>query len=214
MSWTVDTLDILTETEARSAVSDNGTPKATDGLLNWANTVAAQRLDELCGPIVQRTITNERHDGGQQWLRLRHGPVSAFTSVTEYQRGTSVTLSAESGSTLPSSAYLADQDIVDGALYSGMLWRRAAGSPATFYPGKANIFVTYTAGRYATTADVSFRFKLATKLMLDNFWRAVTPSIGRVGEFDVPFSNFPSFAIPNVVTQLLRDDLREAPVIV
>jgi len=80
----VATLDVLTLTEAKEALNLTATQQydATE-LPAWITGVSA-RLDELVGPVVRRTITGETHDGGGHVIRLRYYPVTAVTSVTEY----------------------------------------------------------------------------------------------------------------------------------
>ena len=55
----------------------------------------SRRLDRLCGPIVQRTITDEVHPGGCPSIRVRHWPVASFTTVTEYDATTPAVLTRE-----------------------------------------------------------------------------------------------------------------------
>lgn len=211
MSYTADTLDVLTETEARDAVGDNGTPKATDDLLARWNTAVARKLDRICGPVVRRTITDELHDGGYPSIMLRNSPAASISGVTEYVMATATTLTAETIGTTPGTGFLAEPHATDPTLYSGRILRRSGGATVSFWPGARNIKVTYSAGRFATTATVDERFKSAAALMLKNAWRSVTPGVGKINEFDVPFANFPTFMVPNAVYELLEDEVYKIP---
>lgn len=211
MPWTADTLDVLSQAEVKAVLVDGGAPRTSDDALSQINTAIARRLDRLCGAVVQRTVTGERHNGGSCEIWLRQGPASAFTSVVEWQGTNSTTLTAETLGTLPADAYLAEQHPTVPTLYSGRIWRRSNGWDWPFYVGHGNVVVTYSAGRYATTAAVDDRFKEAAAIMLRNFWRSIAPSAIQDGEFDIPISSFPRFAIPNAVRQLLRDEIIEIP---
>jgi len=209
MPYTADTLDVLTEQEARDAVGSGGTPKPTDDLLARLNTAVARRLDRLVGAIVQRTVTAEIQNGCARAIWLKQSPASAIATVTEYNASTSRTLTAQTlGSAAPANGYFAELHSNNPSLLSGRLIRRTNGYDDTFWP---HVSVTYTAGRYATTAAVDELFKSAATLMLKNLWRSATPTVGRVDEFDVPYANFPTFAVPRAVLEMLADEIIETP---
>lgn len=213
MAWAADTLDVLTEAEAKAAVRVQGS--AVDGRLDLVNTAVARRLDKLVGPIVQRAVTGERHNGGDPWVELRQRPaLVAGITVTEYQGTTAKTLTAETAGTTPTDGFYPepwDGHDPDGALTSGYLWRRVSGHDARFYAGSGNIVVGYTAGRYARTAAVDERFKAAARLMLANLWRSEDPTVAQVDGYDLPGRNWPTYAVPRAVLELLRDDVIEVP---
>jgi hypothetical protein len=146
---------------------------------------------------VARTITNEIHSGGYSMLTLRNAPASTITSCTEYQGTTAVTVTVETIGTAPSEGCLLDST-------TGMLVRRSGGDDAVWYPGRNNIKVTYTAGRYATTATVDARVKQAAGMLLRHLW-AIDKGSGNLmfGEINVPIPM--GFAIPNRVRELLND---------
>jgi hypothetical protein len=172
-------------------------------------SAVSKRLDDACGAVVQRTVTGELHDGGDYLIRLKH-PAAAFASVTEYQATTSVVLTRETVGTQPADGYYADLHLDVPGLFSGLLIRRSGGADARFYPGRGNISVTYTAGRYADTETVPEHFKEAALIMLKKLAdgdQTVVP----VGEFDTPGARLPTFGVPRAVKELLFNEWREIP---
>lgn len=198
------TNDLLTLAEARAAVSIDASDTSQDSGLALYNTAVSERLDEICGPVVQRTVTSELHDGGRHWIQLYFRPVASVTTATEYVGTTGTTLTAESNASKPASAYMLETR-------TGIVRRRASGGDSRFAIGRQNIALTYSAGRYATTAVVGERFKLAAQIMLSHIWRVERGGGNQTfGEF-VPSGS--SFAVPNRVLELLADELLE-PVVV
>lgn len=64
--------DILTLGEAKAALATNQDFNDSDALLNGYITAISKRLDEVCGPIVTRTITDELYDGYGNSFWLKH----------------------------------------------------------------------------------------------------------------------------------------------
>lgn len=164
-----DPLDLLTLEEGYRAVSDpvNTDAVAAGGggthdtrLALWI-TAVSRRVDDICGPVVIRTVTNELHDGGRNTIVLDKGPVSSVTSVTEYDGTTATTLTAETNATKPTDAYLVERE---GRVV--FLRRRSSDADKDFEDGRNNIEVTYEAGRYADTASVDAKFKEAASAVL------------------------------------------------
>lgn len=198
------TNDLLSAAEARAAVAIDTSDTSQDANLAIYNTAVSERLDELCGPVVQRTVTSELHNGGSYFIQLYNRPVASVTTATEYVGTTGTTLTAESNASKPSSAYMLETR-------TGILRRRTDGGDTRFATGRQNIAITYVAGRYATTSAVGERFKLAAQIMLSHIWRVERGGGNQTfGEF-VPSGS--SFAVPNRVLELLADELLE-PVVV
>ena len=153
------TTDVLTDTEARAAL---GLDASTPYMTALVSAVSAQ-LDEMCGPIVQRTITSESHDGGDDEIYLRVRPVVSVTAAVEYRNTVAQTLSEETNTSKSGYDYLLEAQW-------GVLRRRSSNWDAPFPTGRRNIVVTYVAGRYADTASVGAKFKQAAALMLRNVW--------------------------------------------
>lgn len=164
-------------------------------------TAVSRRLDDLCGPIVKRTITDEEYPGGVPQIVLRHAPASetattTVSAVTEYSGGTAQVLAAETLTGSTSYDYMVDAT-------TGILKRRSTWTDTTF--GNQRVKVTYSAGRYASTATVDAKFKLAASIMLIHLWRS---GQGFGATLDIP----QGFAVPNAVIELLSDEL-QGPVI-
>lgn len=154
------TLDVLSSAEALAAVNITAD---TTGRLVILTTAVSEQLDELCGPIVQRTITAEAHDGGGCKVFLLERPVASVTTVTEYAGTVASTLAAETNSAKTGADYFAD-------LGAGVIHRRSGGGDSNYPRGRGNVTVTYVAGRAANTSAVGPKFKQAAAMMLRNLW--------------------------------------------
>lgn len=200
--------DVLTLVEAKEIVDLTGTDEF-DAELQTRVTAVSTRLDQLIGPVVSRSIAGEVHDGGYGSVFLEHYPVLSVTSVTEYDGATARTLSEESPGTQPTDGYLSARYKPDPTLRSQRIYRRRNGSDERFPAGRLNVEVSYDAGRFATTADVGQRYKIGAALMLKNLWRSQQSSVGELGQFDVPQSNFPTFAVPRAVREMFTGEIQE-----
>ena len=198
----VDTLDLITPDEAKRLVAISSANTDQDAELEVFITAVSRRIDELAGPVVVRTLTNEAHNGGCTSIRLNYAPVSSFTTVTEYLNTSATVLTAETNATKTSTNYLWDSTVQ-------RLYRRSAGQDAYFPAGRKNVTITYIAGRAATTAAVDEKFKRAAGVILAHLWRADRGSGSETfGEYSYPVG----FAIPNRALEILGDDLR-APLV-
>lgn len=197
----MDVLDLITLNEAKDALTIDHAVIQYDSILGSYVTSVSRLLDRMCGPIVQRAISNELYDGGEFTIFLDSYPLISVTSVVEYQSTTPTSLVQESNTAKSSSNFSVDLKI-------GKISRRNSNFNWTFTRGTQNVVVTYIAGRYADTASVDERFKEAARLTLANMWRreqgsgTVTfgPSLERtVGA---------TFALPNAAKQMLFDDFK------
>lgn len=195
-------IDLLTDTEARDAVGYGPADSNYADMLRLANTAVSKKLAEACGTIIYGTITAETYDGGRSYIYLRRSPIAQLTQIVEYDSTTAATLTAETNTSKPVSAYWLNTE-------NGKIIRRSGGADAVFPIGRGNITVDYVCGRFTATATVDERFKLAASLTLKNAWRAWESAVVTVGEFDVPHASFPSFMIPNAVKALLGDEWRQ-----
>lgn len=215
-----DTRDLLTLAEAKSRLRIDSGDVTRDEELAAYITAASRLIDEWAGPVVQFAVSGERHDGtarsGYDYARsiiLAHRPVAAFGSIVEYSGGSSTTLTQISGETEPSDGFFAERHGPDPALYSGVVMRTHGPVRTAFAFGQNNIVCSYTAGRVASTTSVSAMFKQACGLVLKNLWREEEFSITDLDEYQVPRQSFPTFAMPNVVRQLLGDELGQNDVV-
>lgn len=204
------TLDVLTLVEAKEAINAAATTEHDDELPQWITAVSL-RLDKLVGPVVRRQVTDEKHDGGRPEVFLRRFPVYAVTSVVEYTGTTPVTLVEQTTAVQTVDGYVTEDFSADAAYLSNCLTRRRSGRDAAFAAGRRNVVVSYEAGRFASTSTVDERFKQAARTMLMYWWRSQQTSTAQSGDYDVPTINFPKFAIPNAVRELMGDDVQELP---
>ena len=208
-----DTLDLLTLAEAKSRLRIAGSDTSRDEELAAYITAVSKMLDEWVGPTVQRTVTDETHDGltgygcRRQRITLQRRPVVSVTTVLEYSGTSATTLSLKSTSSHPDNGYRLEPYAADPGLYSGVVVRTSGSHDWWWEPERNNVKVTYAAGRVASTTAVDARFKQAAGLVLKNLWREEEFSVGVEGEFDVPRQTFPTFAMPNAVKELLADEL-------
>ena len=201
-----DTLDILTLDEAKRALNIPLADTSFDTEVASYVTAVSQRIDDLCGPVVQRTITGEAHDGGRSFIFPVHTPVASVTSIAQYLSGTATTLTAETVSTSTSTNYL----LTDASTHASLIRRRSSWSDSVFTDGRANVVITYVAGRFANTAAVSPKFKQGAAKMLSVMWKgdqgAGTVTFGApVGDDDLGIIGF---AIPRAVLELLAEEIR------
>lgn len=159
-----DLLDIVTLAEAYEAINNPAASGHDDQLARWITGVS-RRIDKLCGPVVQRAISGELHDGGRSRIWLDWGHADSITTLTEYDNTVSTTLTEETNATKPADGYL-----LDGVGGVSWVWRRSGGTDARFPTGRRNIEVTYQAGRYADTANVDPMFKMAIAGILRRLW--------------------------------------------
>lgn len=166
-----DTLDVLTLAEAKEAINNTSLDATLVAKLERFVTGVSRKIDEICGPVVVRAVT-ERHSGGCHEIKLRETPVSSVTTVVEWDTGgTSTSLSAEDDDTKPSDGFL----LVNHHKHDARILRRSGGGTTLFTAGVDNIVVTMQAGRYATTAAVDPLFKLQAQDILAFQWQQSSP---------------------------------------
>lgn len=181
-----DVLDVITLAQAKSAL-DISNP-AQDARLPAYITAVSRRLDQLCGPIVKRNVT-EAFDGscGSTAL-LKYRPVASITSVTD------------SGTLLDPSGYYVNPA-------TGVLTKISGTMRSRWAAGFLSVSVAYVAGRFNDTASVGEPFVTAAGMLLAHLWSA---EHGMAGEFgSAPdYPGMPGFFLPNVVKGLLGDEIQ------
>lgn len=208
------TRDLLTLAEGRSAVNlpNPASVNPLDGDLQLYITGISGRVDKLCGPVVQRAVTGERHNGGKSKVLLELQHVASVTSVTEWAGTTQTALTAETDGTKPANGFLLDPG--EGGIYA-WVWRRSGNGDATFPVGRRNVVVAYIAGRYTATATVDETFKLAAASVLRRFWKreqsswAQSPGFFEDAENSTAGLGFYK-AVDPMIKELLCDELLPA----
>jgi len=160
-------------------------------------------LEQRVGAIVPTTVV-ETHNGGGSAISPRRGPVISVSEVRE-TRGPAnqVLLAAEPDNGIGVSAddYLFVPD-------TRQVLRRSMGYTYPFWPGTANIRLTYRAGRFSTRDN----FRLAALELLGHVWRASQLASGRTRpsrEDTLAQVTSKGFELPARVAQLLGG--RRAP---
>lgn len=204
-----DPRDVLTLAEAKVWIGIGSSDTSRDAHLEVYVTGASRTLDSYIGPVVVMSVTGERHDGGRPTITLRHRPVMSISAIEEYtlSGGGPTVLTAETAGTAPTDAYLAEPYDPIPALSNGIVYRRVSGVPSVFEHGEQNIVVAYTAGRAASTTSVDALYKKACGLILKNDWRAEQIAVADFGEYTVPQQSFPAFGLPNVVRDMLAEEI-------
>lgn len=201
-----DPLDVLTLPEAKSAVKLLQSTQ-DDVKLTAKVTAVSRRLDILVGPVVRRSVVDELDADGDMAVFLSKYPITSVQSVVEYTgAGVALALTQETTSVKPEDGFRLKRYSADSTLYGSELERRTAGGAFVFPVG--DVVVTYTAGRFDTTATVDEWFKEAARLMLKNLWRAEQESVGQVGEYEVPMVHFPTFSVPRAVVELFPGEIQ------
>jgi hypothetical protein len=162
-----DTLDLHSLAEGYRALNDEASATAVEAeaagghdstLAQWI-TGLSLRIDDVCGPVVARTITAEQREGGVTNIKPRKTPVLSVTSISEYDSsGVVQALDAED---IVAGTFTAYDYWLDPA--SGRIYRRSNLAPLCF---ASRVVLTYEAGRYADTASVDAKFKMAAAEML------------------------------------------------
>jgi hypothetical protein len=202
-----DTYDVLTLVEGRAALKKYTSTLDETTLASWI-TAASRRLDTLVGPIVRRTVSEELNGQGDTTLYLRFFPNTGVSSVIEYSGTVGAELAEETRGAVV-DGYLAEPYSHDPAFLGNELHRRVGGLDASWARGRRNVVVTYIAGRYADTASVDPLYKRSCGLVLLNAWRSLEQTTVQQGDYDIPISSFPTFAVPRAVRELLRDELQD-----
>lgn len=152
--------DIITLEDAQ------GITQAMSGVnaptLELAVSAISQRVDALCGAVVQRTVTDElvsRSALGH--LQLAHYPVVSVTEVSETTGGATTVVAA--------SAYTIDQPFGLISRTVPVAWSNHYGDQAA--PWADVVTVTYVAGRYASTDLVPAEWKFPVAEIVAELFR-------------------------------------------
>jgi hypothetical protein len=206
------TLDVLTLPEAKDALNVSQTKPINDEAITLWVTAISLRMDELCGPVVQRTISNEVHAGGECSILPLYRPVSSVTTIVEYSgTGSPQSLAAETFTT-NSATVTANDYYLDPV--TSRISRRSSGYAGTF--AGTRVVLTYVAGRAATTAAVDKKFKVAAGAMLRRLWSRESGAWARGGN---PLAGEQAGSIgfykviDPMVAEFLADELQQGPTV-
>lgn len=222
--------DVISLARAKAFLTIAGTDPTADVRLQAYISSISQQMDEHCGPVIGRTVT-ERLDGSPmmgdgfihwpQWqatlwptrraVQTSLSPVLSVTSITEYTEQTSNVLTAETNGV--AGDYLLEPwqgSLATTGLYSGTIYRRRAFADSYWQSGRGNVVVVYTAGRYANTAAAQdTKFEQAAATWLRFMWSEQNSNVGPVGQFTTPYPAYPA-QMPNVVKQILFGEWKSA----
>lgn len=163
-------------------------------------TTISRRMDFLCGPIVQRTITDELHQNPDGSLYLRHAPVVSITNVKEWSSGTATALTAETHEA--AGGYYFD-------VGAGTIARRSSWYDTSW--SSSYVTITYVAGRYVDTDSVDARFKGVAQMAFNRLWDRESGAWSRTPDAFEEFAGAtPSrffHAVDPVVKELLSDEM-------
>ena len=159
------TLDILTLGEAIRAAL--GVDTGHEGDVARMVTAVSGRIDELVGPVVNRTVT-EYHDGGSV-IWPRQTPVSAVTTL-KHADGATVTTYTEDvwGSAGNADGFLVGQS--GSYPHDVRIFRRSGGTNVAWPAGHSSLELVYVAGRAADTASVPERYKEVAIECMRRLW--------------------------------------------
>ena len=159
------TLDILTATEGVNAALGVDTGHEAD--VARMVTAVSGRIDALVGPVVNRTVT-EYHSGGGV-IRPRQTPVASVTTL-RHADGVTITSYTED---VWGEAANADGFYVERSGYyphDTRILRRSGGTNVAWLTGHSSLELVYVAGRAATTATVTERYKEVAIECMRRLW--------------------------------------------
>ena len=189
-------LNLLNRLDAYEAINDSATATAVSSDRDaefidiWLAAVS-RRIDELCGPVVVRTVTETYSGDGRDVIYLRTPPAAGVTSVTV------------DGSVLAADDYELDND----NRFIAKLYRNGGIWPS----GRRNIVVEYEAGRSADTETVGPLFKLAASAILRRLWAREAGAWARGGDpFEADMQGGGRFfkTVDPMVAEFLADEMR------
>ena len=168
-------IDIVTLEEAKQAIGSSlsRSGDVDERLERWI-TAVSQRIDDLYGAVVQRTVTDEVHyaAGGLDSIVPRYQPVVSISALTEYVNGTGTVLTAEDFDTVGTYRLIQDAD-------SHRIYRR---SGWLGFPYQGVVKLTYVAGRYSSTETVDAKYKVAAEGVLIGMWAKYASAWARGGD--------------------------------
>jgi hypothetical protein len=196
---------LVTLGEAKDYLNFQNTDKARDAkLLRFINQITPV-VEFITGPILVRQY-DERYDGGQMFIRLRHRPIVNLVAVSEFRGPIEYDLIQ--------AADPAHGDIYSVEIDGGRIVRRSAGGGIISFPHMPQaIHVVYTAGFTTVPSNVTmgtlellrFHFQ-GSQMGRPRMGGAPTPDEAEAGHDVV------GFFVPNKVRELLLPNKRHPAV--
>lgn len=162
-------------------------------------------VEFITGPVLQRIYQDEIYDGGNGVISLRHQPVLAVHSVTEYRGPVAYPLTQI-------------QTIDQGTIYSYMFHepativrRTVGGGQTTFPPGLGTVIVNYTAGLPVVPSNVRTGTLELIRVNFQRTQQSGRPNFGGSGsggDDSVSGTVAMGYFIPNRVRELLQPKKR------
>ena len=186
------TLVQLADVKAHLNITSNDDDTELQNFIN----AATEKIQEITGPVLSRTVTEYRN-GGEENIVLWQRPVQSITSVTELLGSIPYTLT-EIQFGAGTNNYHFTFDVTESEIQ-----RRVVNWPAPFIDGDNNIKIVYVAG-YATIPSA---IRLATLALIQHWWSAsqLNRQGGRpaLGGNDYAPAIGGGYAIPNFVREML-----------
>lgn len=189
-----DDRDILSLAEAKRAVNSQATNPDLLAVLEQQVTAVSLRIDEACGPVVQRTVEAELHEGGATAIQLARYPVLSVNEVNQVALDGTETEITAAGYRLFKAG--------------GVLTRLSGGYPISWLLD-ASISVTYEAGRFEDTAAVEADWKLGCAEIVGEVWKQNSARWARSSSFTDPDEEpWGYLAIDDMVRRRFKRHLR------
>lgn len=141
-------MTIITLADAKTHLNVGSSDTSHDAEIQTFVDAATPAIERIVG-AVDATQYTEVHDGGLSYILLRHRPVLAVSSVTEYRGHVAYPLTSIADPSASSTSYSYTVE-----LDTGRIIRRSSGSESAFPRGRGSVVVTYTAGRSVVPANV------------------------------------------------------------
>lgn len=191
--WPADPRMIISLADAREGMNTPAARTADDDELRLYLASATDILEDLCADLdiaVYPTARSEIHTPRTENLCLRHKPVGAVTSVTEYIGTASYVIPVAATPGASGHTYTIDTA-------SGILTRRLGGWPFTW---RGEVQVLYTEGSTTIPPRVILA---ARELVAHLFTLGQWGSRKSFGDIDTTVTTGRGYAVPNRVVQIL-----------
>jgi hypothetical protein len=196
---------IISLAEARASLRIAAGQTVNDEDIRFLIASCTAVMEDLCGPILARTVT-DTYDGGRTQIALLTTPLISITSIIESAgSGYQHTLTAQdpfTGSGFDSFGYMVD-------LKEGLITRTASGVAIPFIGGTRNIRVVSVAGRASIPANLIKATQRLVRFTYQQEFQGQRPA-GSVPE--AVGATPAGYLVPNAVKAMCAGELRVAGV--